>query len=374
MLQPAATAHRSTPPQYAVQSYTHPLSLPADARALFATAESMSPEISVEWFANLVVNVYPADSGIRLYVLREDGQAVAALAVRLVRERWATRVESLSNYYTAFYAPILHPDISEHALSVLLRFICRDGSAVASFRFAPMDPASAGFTKLMAAFSLAGLTPYRYFSFGNWFLQVDQDWVAYLKGRSGTLRNTIKRLGKRLVNDGGSLELVRSGPRLDQAIHAYQQVYAASWKGAEPYPEFVPGLARLAAQRGWLRLGVARLGETPIAAQLWMVCHGRAEIYKVAYHQDYQAYAPGTLLTAMLMEHVIDHDKVFEVDYLIGDDAYKKTWMSDRRERWGIVAYNRHNLTGLVGWVRESLGRAYRRIRPRVEAASNSAK
>ena len=374
MIRPSSTAHSSTPPEYTVQSYPHPLSLPADACALFTAAEAISPEISVAWFANLVDTVYPADSGIRLYVLRENGQPIATLAVRHVRERWKTRVESLSNYYTAFYAPILHPDITEHALSVLLRFICRDGSTAASFRFAPMDPASAGFTKLMAAFSLAGLSPFRYFSFGNWFLKVDQDWVAYLKGRSGTLRNTIKRLGKRLVNDGGSLELVRAGPRLDQAIHAYQQVYAASWKGAEPYPEFVPGLARLAAQRGWLRLGVARLGETPIAAQLWMVCNGRAEIYKVAYHQDYQAYAPGTLLTAMLMEHVIDHDKVFEVDYLIGDDAYKKTWMSDRRERWGIVAYNRHNLTGLVGWVRESLGRAYRRVRPRVEAASNTAK
>ena len=40
------------------------------------------------------------------------------------------------------------------------------------------------------------------------------------------------------------------------------------------------------------------------------------------------------------MEHVIDTDKVHDVDYLTGDDAYKKDWMPDRRERWGIAVFN----------------------------------
>ena len=34
-----------------------------------------------------------------------------------------------------------------------------------------------------------------------------------------------------------------------------------------------------------------------------------------------------------LMRHVIDVDQVREVDFGSGDDAYKKDWMSDRRER-----------------------------------------
>jgi CelD/BcsL family acetyltransferase involved in cellulose biosynthesis len=112
-----------------------------------------------------------------------------------------------------------------------------------------------------------------------------------------------------------------------------------------------------------LRLGVAWLGGKPIAAQLWIVSHGRAEIYKVAYDEGYKAYAPGTLLTALLMEHVIEVDKVAEVDYLIGDDPYKKTWMSDRRERWGVIAYNPRSLGGLAGWVREVIGRRVKSVK-----------
>jgi hypothetical protein len=39
------------------------------------------------------------------------------------------------------------------------------------------------------------------------------------------------------------------------------------------------------------------------------------------------------------MEYVIDIDKVEEVDFLAGNDAYMQDWMSDRRERiaWSAV-------------------------------------
>jgi CelD/BcsL family acetyltransferase involved in cellulose biosynthesis len=55
----------------------------------------------------------------------------------------------------------------------------------------------------------------------------------------------------------------------------------------------------------------------------------------MAYDEAFAEYAPGTLLTSHLMEYVIDQDHVTEVDYLIGDDAYKKDWMSCRRGALG---------------------------------------
>ncbi len=107
---------------------------------------------------------------------------------------------------------------------------------------------------------------------------------------------------------------------------------------------------------------MVRLFGEPIAAQLWIVAHGRAEIYKLAYDENFKQYSPGTLVTAMLMQHVFEQDKVREVDYLIGDDPYKTTWMSQRRERWGIVAYNPRTLLGLLGLGLELAGRALKRL------------
>ena len=94
------------------------------------------------------------------------------------------------------------------------------------------------------------------------------------------------------------------------------------------------------------------------------MANGRAEIFKVAYDEAYKSHTAGTLLTAALMERVLDHDQVCEVDYLIGDDPYKKTWMSHRRERWGIAAYNPRTLVGLFGLARHLAGEVKRRWWP----------
>jgi CelD/BcsL family acetyltransferase involved in cellulose biosynthesis len=128
----------------------------------------------------------------------------------------------------------------------------------------------------------------------------------------------------------------------------------------------MPGLARRCAEQGWLRLGIAYLDGEPAAAQLWIVADGTASIFKVAYDQRFAKESVGTLLTSLLMEHVMERDKVSVVDYLTGDDGYKKDWMSQRRERWGIVAFNPRTLLGLLCAARHFGGRAARRLRQRL--------
>lgn len=360
-----------TPTDY-VTAYAHPDELPADVSRLFDEAEKEDMGLGVSWYRNLVNAVYPDDRGVRIYVLRQNGLPVAALPIRLRKNFLWREVESLGNYYTAIYAPVLAKKVTEQDLAKLIKAILRAHPSVASLRFAPMNPKAEAYIILMGALKLTGMRPFEFFCFGNWFLRVNGDWSDYLKGRSGTQRNTIKRMGKKFTADEGTLELIQLDANLDRGLDAYQRVYAASWKGAEPFAAFVPGLAHACAARGWLRLGVAWLKDKPIAAQLWIVAGNKASIYKVAYDEAYKAYAPGTLITAMLMQHVIDRDGVSEVDYLIGDDAYKKTWMSDRRERWGLIAYNPWSLLGLVGLVREIAGRNVKFLKRKFKPALGS--
>lgn len=334
--------------------------LPQDVRALLDRAETIDIEFGSTWCRILVQTVFPNDDGAQLYVLRKNNQAVAVLPIHIAQMRMGCKVESLGNFYTTLYSPALVPNITAADLAHVFKAIRRDHGSARSFRFAPMNPMSAEYGLIDASLRSAGMMPFHFFCFGNWRLPVNTPWSNYFDARPGILRTTVKRMSARLKKQGGRLELITGGADLERGMNAYAQVYAASWKNAEPFPEFLPTLMRTSAENGWLRLGVAWIQDQPIAAQVWLVANGRAMIYKLAYHESYKSLAPGTLLTAMMMRHAFENDKVVEVDYLNGDEPYKQDWMSHRGERWGIIGYDPRNLFGLVGLMGEILGKTRR--------------
>jgi len=346
----------------AVRSYPDIAALPASAIELFDDAGADYPEFAAGWFANLHCTVFPADPGVRYYVAERAGQPVAILPVRLARYGIVRRVEALGNYYTSLYSPILADEATALDLAALLKTASRDHGGAHEMRFAPMDPATPAYVATLAALRSIGWIPFRYFCFGNWHLKITSDWKTYLEQREGQLRSTIKRKSKKFAAEGGTFEIITDLAHAETAIADFNQVYSLSWKKPEPYLDFIPGLIRWLANKGWLRLGIARLHGQAIAAQIWIVQADKACIFKLAYDEEYAAYASGTLLTAHLMEHAIDRDKVQEIDYLIGDDEHKKLWMSHRRERWGIVAYNPASIIGLSLLGKEVAGRTLRKV------------
>lgn len=339
---------------------------PSDVQALFAQAAKESLEISQRWYENLFQTVFSTHPGASVWVLTKAGQTMAALPVLVERAGPGQRLAALGNYYTAYFTPTLAPSVRCEDLAVLVSHLLRHHAGLGSLRFEPMDPQSDGFDRLVRALELNGLVCVRYFRFANWYLPAQSSYAQYLKGRSASLRSTIKRMSKRSLDEGGRLEIITEPADLDRGMAAYWQVYQASWKQDEPYPAFIDGLARWTADQGTLRLGLSWLNDVPIAAQLWLVAHGRCEIFKVAYDEAHKAVSPGTVLTAALLERVIDRDRVTEVDFLIGDDHYKRNWMSHRRERWGLLAHDPRRLLGFFGLVRECGGWLLRQARRRL--------
>lgn len=351
-----------------IDVFRHPDHLPADVNQLLVDTEQDNFQSSVSWYKNLVDTVFPEDPSVHIYVLRRGGRPIAALPIVATKGKLGWHIQALGNYYTSLYAPAIAPELKYRDLAQLLSGVLKAHAPVASMQFAPMDPQSMAYRMLWNALQSSGLASFSYFCFGNWYLLGASSWQNYLQGRDGQLRNTIKRTTKKFAAVGGKLELLTGDADLERGLAAYEKVYAQSWKKPEPYTTFMPGLIRTSADLGRLRLGVAWLDGAPIAAQVWIVANGKANIYKLAYDENYKAHGAGTVLTAMLMEHVIEIDGVAEVDYLTGDDPYKKSWMSDRRERWGIVAYNTHTKSGLWGLSKEVLGRQIKPFIARINA------
>lgn len=332
-------------------------SLEGDLSVVFDKAECDSIYSGRAWYENLVSTVFTNDPGVRFAVYKKNGMPEVVFPFHFSNIAFGTRVESLGNYYTPLYTPALDESIADDVFVDAVKGIYSALGSPVAIRFSPMNPEVPAYNSMCRALSSVGIVPFKFFCFGNWYLKVNQDWDSYIKNRPGVLRTTLRRSMSRLIRDGGRLEMFTENSDIDRVIDAYLTVYSRSGKRPEPFPDFIPGLVRLAAQKKWLRMGIAWMGERPIAAQIWLVANGKADIYKLAYDSNDKMYSPGTLLTSMLMQHAFEVDRVSEVDYLVGDDPYKKLWMSHRRERWGIVAYNPRTLMGALGLIREVLGR-----------------
>lgn len=312
---------------------------------------------ALDWYRLLARTALAVDEEPRLHVLRRDGRPIAVLPMRRHSTDGYAQLGALANFYTTRFVPFLGDDLSPPELSYLVRSLRKDRPRASRLDFAPMDRASAAYAKLRAALRDAGYLTFEYFCFGNWFMPVTQTADEYLDARPGEVRSTLRRMGKRFAAAGGRIEEYTSGSEVAKAREAFSVVYAASWKRPEPFADFMPALIRLCDDMGWLRMGVAWLGDEPIAAQLWVVANGKASIYKLAYDERHRGYSPGSLLTAALMRHVIDRDRVHEVDYLTGDDRYKRDWMTQRRELWGLTAYDPLQFRGAALALREAAGR-----------------
>lgn len=336
--------------------------LAAQASSLFAAAEQDSFDLGAEWFKLLIGHGLPNPSQAIFGVVSEK----VGISCVLPMLKDGRCLRSLSTYYSSLFRPLAVESLAAHNLASIFREAkCRFG--VTSVRLHAMDPGHASFALTMAAMREAGLSPFSFSDFGNWYLPAEGvDFKEYLAGLPSRVRNTVRRREKKLLHDGGTLRILTGPEDVETAVDAWAQIYGHSWKKPEPYPEFVPELLRLASRRGWLRFGLAELAGAPIAAQIWIINGGRAAIYKLAYDETYAKYSAGTILTARLMQQVLDVDRVSEVDYLIGDDAYKQDWMSHRRERMGIIAFDPNTLRGALGIARQSLGEWRKRARSRV--------
>lgn len=266
-------------------------------------------------------------------------------------------LQALANYYSGLYGPM--PVAAPGPLagfSKALRGLRPGGS----LRLQPLDADAPWLASLESELRASGWWTSRFFAFANWYQPVPADgFEAYWAQRPSPLRHSVERGQRRLQRVGAWRIDIHTapGPALDEAARAYAEVYAQSWKQAEQPAGFVPALIQRAAEHGWLRLGVLWLDGRPLAAQLWLVHGGSACIFKLAYVEGMQKLSPGSVLTAAMMRHAMDVDRVQEVDYLSGDDAYKADWMAQRRERVGLLAFDQRHPMGWVQAARHGLGR-----------------
>ena len=316
--------------------------LPESANALFAECEKDSIFFSRPWFQNLVSTALEEDQALLVACVIEGDRMLAILPImKRSSEKWY----SLRNIYTSLYSLLLADNNTQEILTCLARGLGQ--LPLESLQLRPVAENDKNINCLQRVMEFNDFDCYRHFQFYNWIHRVQgKSFKDYMAARPSRLRNTIARKQRKLEREYGYNIRLFIDDDLQQALDDYNAIYTASWKANEIFDGFIHGLVASMSEQGWLRLAILYIAGQPAAAQIWFVAHGKASIFKLAYDEDWKQYSAGSILTNYLMQYVIDVDKVEEIDFLTGNDAYKKDWMTERRERLRLAFVNRREPEG----------------------------
>lgn len=297
---------------------------------------------SADWFRCLADSVF-LDDQAAIYLSGNN-----ALVLRPTR----LGVQSYTSFYSLSFRIGPEP-------GPIIRMLAEDSPSIVDLRLVPDDDAS----EISASFERFGFKVDRYFMYENWFTTLSgHSFETFFSERPSQLRNTIKRRKKKLESEHRlEVRLDRSGALLPDFISVYEK----SWKRPERYPNFIPTLAGTCARLGILRFGVLYVDGRPAAAQLWVTTPWKAIIYKLAYDEDYKNHSVGSILSEAMFREAIDVDRVGEIDYGVGSEAYKRDWMEQSRRLVGVRAYNTRSFIGASFLLTEGIKKwVKKRVRP----------
>lgn len=335
--------------------------LPAALRAQLARRPSASLFEELAWF-DLIERSCEEPGAKPLVIASRDGGMVSMLREEATAS--APRIRSWTNFYSCDYAPLLGSMAWPAQAHAFASALAARRPRVATLALDSMRADRVDIDALARALRAQGWPTRVRDQPPNRFADVaGRSWKDYLAARDGSLRATIARAERRFLRQpGASLRIARDGWDAEAALAEYLDVHMRSWKKPEPHPGFVPGLVRLLARSGRLRLGVAAISGRAVAAQLWILDGRKATIAKLAHDEAARRLSPGTVLTAHMMRAALDAGEVDEVDLGRGDDPYKRLWLPRARPVRALVACNPATPAGLAAAARHMLPLLLRRM------------
>ncbi|MGE3569040.1 MAG: GNAT family N-acetyltransferase [Gammaproteobacteria bacterium] len=340
--------------------------LPVAARALLEANVTRNPFVCATWLQAFEAELLgPGETPLYLWA-EAGGEVLAVLPLLASRRRpcGVLRLRAMGNFYTGLFDAAEQPGLGASparraavAAALAAHLATRHGR-VPLLEMQPLRDDDALPAWVAAALAARGYATRRYPAHGNWYEDVAGiDFATYMQRRPGQLRSTLERKRRRLLREHDvRLEVHDRADTVAAAFSAYETVYVASWKSAERSPAFIRRVMSALAAHGIVNLGVLTVDGMPAAAQLWVRIGRTWAVFKLAYDPRFADYSVGTILTAHVIEGFFAAGAFDALDFLSGDDAYKRDWMAERRQHWGSEAISPRSLIGQALRLKRRLG------------------
>jgi CelD/BcsL family acetyltransferase involved in cellulose biosynthesis len=300
------------------------------------------PSVSFEWTAALLEShVHENDEIVCIILKRVDVVVgIVPLVLRPLKKLGQTfitafPVSELSNTHS----DLLLEEVSEPVLAAFV-----DALYGRNFRWDVF-----GMTRLLESHLLGALwcgilrRRWRLFEFTreqpSFFLPLDKSYDGYLQQRSGSFRNALKRIERKLLSKG-TVKILSPDDfsNFDAAYEALLSIEQRSWKQGQGtsiaavsrQATFYRSLCTQAFQRKQLHLGFLSLDGRPVAYNLGLIVNGTYYYLKTSYDHAERPLSPATFLRAKLIEELIGRG-VKHLDFPAEPYEWERQWTDQVR-------------------------------------------
>lgn len=301
--------------------------------------------VKTEWFNKLYDYVFNNYARIDL---EDSNRILPHIEIKQkIKFIYLNSLRSLTNYYSPEFLPENTPygctDLT------LAKFYSND-KKIRHYDLIELNPLSGeNADSIATALKNQGFSVDIFQTTVNWshpnINSLDQFWAL----RPNKMKNILKSKKTKALRDNNyEVKIIYDQTELCSYLNDYHDVYNKSWKNNEPYTDFIDDIVTNEHKNGNLRLGILYANTIAAAAQIWFVHDKTAFIFKLSYNNKYRSESFGSILMEAMFNHVITVDSVTKVDFLTGDDKYKADWMTTSRPMFGIKAYNKGTINGLM--------------------------
>jgi CelD/BcsL family acetyltransferase involved in cellulose biosynthesis len=321
----------------------------ADWGRLAEASESIfaTPEWMMLWYRH-----FGDGQELRSYTVHENGRLVALLPLVLWRSRRPRVLRFLGHGPSDQMGPVCAPADRPVAAAALEQALSDGGWDVLLAERLPTGELLAG--------DLRGRELQRE---ASPVLRIDgMSWDDYLAAKSSNFRQQARRRERKLEKDHDlRFRLADDPDRLDADLEVLFALHGERWSTAgsgaleERRAAFHRDFARVALDRGWLRLWLLELDGRPAAAWYGLRFAGRELYYQAGRDPELERAAVGFVLLAHSVREAMN-DGMREYDFLRGGEGYKDRFTDDDTvvETWAAG--------------RGPLGRATAAIAPRMRS------
>jgi CelD/BcsL family acetyltransferase involved in cellulose biosynthesis len=343
----------------------------AEWNALVQVSETNSVFQTYEWF-DAWWQSFGRSFDLHFLVARR-GTALVGFAALMRRRSWLgfSALEFVGSGNADYQDFILPAHEKPEVLGAMCRFIAQHAPRSARFRLRNIPGESSTLHLLPLAAAQAGLSVVTECSVPcpTLLLEKDRATAQKLVGKYSLRRsfNWFSKHGEvRFRHVSSVKEILAMLPVFfEQHMRRWNSVGKPSLFEGRTQQQFYERLVPSMHATGWLQFSVVEFNNEPIAFHFGFDYRGAVIWYKPSFDVRFADHSPGLLLTQQLIEDGLRRSRR-ELDFTIGDEAFKARFSSLQRHNWNLGVYRSaylHRLAMLVHHARRLAGRVLRAVR-----------